>query len=291
MTHKVELYFDTFEPIDSGASGLVLKVQKNNNIFALKLYKTFLLDDDVSNEYNISKILDPGTNFVPKYYQYFEQIFYKSKIYEACLLDFIDGINTEDLYIDDPQVLIHIFLLMSKALQYIHSKNVVHRDIKLGNMIYDQNKDVITIIDFTDASSNDNPREGIRGTIDYISPELATLLYNSEYSLLNSSVIMNIDEWKQSDIWSIGICFYILATNTMPFGSVKKKDNIIVSNIINNKMIPIEEYYLFPEKDKTESVIKTVINMCINRDPLYRSSCDRIVEFLSENDDLLDLDV
>lgn len=94
------------------------------------------------------------------------------------------------------------------GLKYIHSQNIVHRDIKLKNLLLSQNN-VIKIADFGLAVQlkNVNKYENITcGTLSYMAPE---------------AIKPNQNITKSIDIWSIGICMYSLITGNLPFRGEK----------------------------------------------------------------------
>ena len=91
-----------------------------------------------------------------------------------------------------------------ECVDFLHTNNVAHLDIKPENIII-QNNSRVRLIDFGSAhlinnsSQNLHPSEKLVGTTDYASPE-----------------IMNDYFHNKSDIWSIGIVFYLLCTGTLP---------------------------------------------------------------------------
>ena len=95
------------------------------------------------------------------------------------------------------------------TVNYLHNLNIVHRDLKSENIIYDGTN--ITIIDFgTSTHLIEENLSKFTGTILYIAPEVINKNYN-----------------EKCDIWSCGIIFYILLTGTAPFQGtnqeIKKK--------------------------------------------------------------------
>lgn len=62
---------------------------------------------------------------------------------------------------------------LAEGLQYMHSLNIIHRDIKLGNLLI-QN-DILKIADFGLAvklNDDEEERNTLCGTPNYISPEI-----------------------------------------------------------------------------------------------------------------------
>ncbi|KAI6174247.1 Polo-like kinase [Aphelenchoides besseyi] len=89
------------------------------------------------------------------------------------------------------------------AIGYLHDKLIVHRDIKLGNLlINDQMK--VKLADFGMAVQLRNPYNILQqfcGTPNYIAPEI---LFQSGYSF-------------PVDVWSLGVCCYTLMVGVPPF--------------------------------------------------------------------------
>ena len=61
-----------------------------------------------------------------------------------------------------------------KGLQYLHKKQICHRDIKLDNIICGDQK--VKIIDFGFATSTKEPLKVFCGTPSYMSPEIVQKL-------------------------------------------------------------------------------------------------------------------
>jgi len=104
------------------------------------------------------------------------------------------------LRIDD---VVEIIFKCAKALHYAHSRGVVHRDVKPGNIMLTLDNDV-RIIDFGIAlvSDSDVSRiEGIAGSPSYMSPEQ----------------VQSAEITSRSDIYSLGVVMYELLTGFRPF--------------------------------------------------------------------------
>lgn len=118
------------------------------------------------------------------------------------------------------------FKQLMEALLFIHQNNIAHRDLKLENIIIEENNKRIKIIDFADAvESNNHDKKYLNntkfGTMEYLPPEI---FYNSYYNPY------------KVDIWCCGIILYELVYNSIPWTSCKKTFN-------NNKFKYYQDSY------------------------------------------------
>jgi calcium-dependent protein kinase len=89
------------------------------------------------------------------------------------------------------------------AVNYMHRNGVVHRDVKMENIVFDKHG-CLKLIDFglsgmLDPNSGDTLSRCC-GTIEYCAPEVLKKQYTS-----------------QCDLWSVGVVAYILLCGRMPF--------------------------------------------------------------------------
>lgn len=144
------------------------------------------------------------------------------------------------------------------AIKYMHSRRVIHRDLKLGNIFFDPDMN-LKIGDFGLAAvlaAGKSRKYTICGTPNYIAPEV-----------LNGKVAGHSFE---VDTWSIGVMMYALLFGKPPFQS--KEVNEIYERIkINDYSFPID-------KDVSEEA-KQVISDILNTNPLKRPSMDEILQY------------
>lgn len=124
---------------------------------------------------------------------------------------------------------IKIMLQIFDAVHYWHQKGIVHRDLKLENVLFaDTAKTNIKVVDFGLSSywHNNNGEITDAGTLKYMAPEV-----------LSGE---NLNTTKSIDIWSLGIILYALLFNGLPFLGETKEE--IMNNIIKQELKLPESY-------------------------------------------------
>lgn len=126
------------------------------------------------------------------------------------VMEYIDGLNLESLlrhYADSGELMPHEDVLkigkaVASALDYAHSKGVVHRDVKPSNVMISSD-DRVVLADFGLALDTQQGSMGeVFGTPHYVSPEQAMRSANAV---------------PQSDVYSLGVMLYEMLTGLVPF--------------------------------------------------------------------------
>lgn len=184
----------------------------------------------------------------------------------ACIImEYVDG-DPLDVYLHRKGKLANseaesIVKQIAAALAYLHSKDIVHRDIKPQNFKV-QSNGTITMLDFGIAKNKYTPKltqQGYMvGTTEYMAPEQFRQLVE-----------------KKSDIWSLGVLAYELATGHMPFGA----DNAVAMRYKIEKGEYTKPRVLVPAvSDK----LNTVIDKCLQVNPASRISAIGIETLLGD---------
>ena len=99
---------------------------------------------------------------------------------------------------------LNILKYIAKGFDHIHNQKIIHRDFHSGNILYENDSDVVIsdlgISKSSIKSTNDDDTE-IYGIISYMAPEI---LQGKEYT-------------TASDIYSYGMIMWELMTGRMPF--------------------------------------------------------------------------
>jgi serine/threonine-protein kinase len=136
------------------------------------------------------------------------------------------------------------------ALSYAHQHNVIHRDIKPGNMMLTP-QGVVKVMDFGIARSDTDLTLTLAGTslgtVNYMSPEQ----------------VKGEPTDARSDLYSVGICLYEMVTGKKPF-TAGSDYSIMTAQVNEAARPPIE---LQPE---LPAALNQIILMAIAKDPSLR---------------------
>ena len=109
---------------------------------------------------------------------------------------------------DAEQVARYIFYQIGQAVYYLHEEaGIIHRDIKLDNILYDSQSGEAKLTDFTVSRGEIGPETKLfdcEGTASFTAPE-CTVVEKDGYLP------------KPTDIWSIGVCLYTYVQGIVPF--------------------------------------------------------------------------
>ena len=204
------------ESIRSTGTRKATGVSNNDMYYAMKSIHLGRVTDrafvtELKNEIDILKQLDhPHIVRAIETFEHRNQIFI---VMELC--------SGGDLYSRDPyteEEAARICSSILSAIAYMHSKNVIHRDLKYENILFvnDSPKAEVKLIDFGLSKiygDNTQLTEGV-GTIYTMAPEVLKGNYSDK-----------------ADVWSIGVIAYMLLSSQMPFFGRKRRQ--IVEQVLN----------------------------------------------------------
>ncbi|MDO5018293.1 MAG: Stk1 family PASTA domain-containing Ser/Thr kinase [Lagierella massiliensis] len=200
------------ENIGVGGMAVVYKAKDKllNRYVAIKVLKDEFMDDDEFlkkfameaqsaaslSHHNIVSVYDVGNAVV------------NDQRYNYIVMEYIDGRTLKEIINTDgplgAEFVANVGFQIASALEAAHRKAVVHRDIKPHNILIDSDN-VAKVTDFgiarISSSSTITYTSTVLGTVHYISPEQAKGKF--------------ID--KKSDIYSLGVVLYEMATGRVPF--------------------------------------------------------------------------
>ena len=209
--------------------------------------------DKIESEIAIHADMDHPS--IVKMYRYFED---DENVY--MILELWDNKSIIDLLkvrqrLTEDEVRSYISQLV-EGIKHIHSINVIHRDLKLGNLFLTAKME-LKIGDFGLSERvlyEGDMKKSMSGTPNYIAPEILLSKEGHSYEV---------------DIWAIGVIMYTMLVGKPPFQS--KNSKATCNKIKKNQ-------YSFPENIYLSRESKNLISSLLRTNPKERLSLDEILK-------------
>jgi len=164
--------------IGEGRYGICYLVSKDNKLYVLKQLKRRILQKTRQKIHFESEILNITQHeSIPKFIKKIE-----SENFFGYILEFKTGKTFEEIIFNDNYIfkkseLRSIAMKLINILKYLHGINVVHRDIRIPNILY--NNGNLYLVDFGLARWVDNKKYTVAVDFSYIGDFLIHLYYTS----------------------------------------------------------------------------------------------------------------
>ncbi|EGR33927.1 protein kinase domain protein [Ichthyophthirius multifiliis] len=163
----------------------------------------------------------------------------------AIVLEYLEGGDLrqyierqQSKYIEEQKAR-HLFLQIYSAMQYCHCEKIIHRDLKLENIMFtNKNHDIIKIVDFGISGNQNliNIDYTESGSVRYFAPEVITSKVPAHPSI---------------DVWALGCILYWMLVGSSPFPQNSKQQ--VYESIIKGS-------YQFPKETK-QRITKSAVNL------------------------------
>ncbi|XP_056634126.1 cGMP-dependent protein kinase, isozyme 2 forms cD5/T2 isoform X1 [Diorhabda sublineata] len=186
-----------------------LKQMKKAQIVETRQQQHIMSEKEIMGEANC--------DFIVKLYKTFKDAKYLYMLMESCLGGELWTVLRDKGHFDDATTKFCTACVV-EAFDYLHSRNIIYRDLKPENLLLD-NYGYVKLVDFGFAKKLQTGRKTwtFCGTPEYVAPE----------------VILNKGHDISADYWSLGVLMFELLTGTPPFtGSDPMRTyNIILKGI------------------------------------------------------------
>ena len=280
---------EELEIVEETNNIIIEKIQKNTNEFQLKKYRKgrllgkggfarcYEFIDEETDHISAAKVI-PKKNLIKSrakqkliseikihksvhhpnivnFEHYFEDADNVYILIELCHNQTLNDLLKRRKRLSELEVQYYV-LQMVKALKYLHNLKIIHRDLKLANLFL-SDKMQLKLGDFglaTKLEFEGERKRSLCGTPNYIAPEI--LDGKSGHSF-------------EVDIWSIGVCIYILLIGKPPFETNNRKETY--------KRIR-ERNFTFPPDRKISQPARQLIENLLVLQPYKRLSLDEILK-------------
>src|SRR5690554_5869890 len=206
--------YEVLEELGSGNWATAYKVKdlRTGNIYALKLYNQidateFYKKLPANNMHHITQIQHPNLINVVDFGNIGNSIYALSEFYDG------HPLNRFPVSKDNINELYNIVIQICYALHALHSHKIVHKDLKLHNILYKFTSTglQIKVMDYGFSKIDiEGDSQKVTGSIPFIAPE----------------VYLGNEPTPESDFYALGVTLYRLTTGTFPF-SIKHIMSVI----------------------------------------------------------------
>ncbi len=238
-----------------------LRVSDSRKIILKCIVKETLGKSSLRNgiplEYSILKTLDHPR--IPKVYSLEEKTYDDEDVFYISM-EFVRDKTLGHFLVNNRlsvEKSVHILKQILDILKYLFKNGIVHRDIKLQNIMIDENLNV-SLIDFGFATYQES-----------YSPSL-NLLCGSPRSIAPEILRRKVYDGRKSDLWSVGVVFYTLLFRKFPFRS--KDSDELKAKIINSS--PFSEDL---EKQVPKSCL-SLLKALLSKNPENRPRLKKVLD-------------
>ena len=194
------------------------------------------------------------------------------------VMEFVDGVDLSKLLEEDniaslsADQLKAVFAFATRAVHVLHSRDIVHRDIKGSNLILSR-EGMVKVLDFDVACklNEQNPAPTfLAGSPAYMAPEMVDSQGNDFNNFISEGNVP-LHDFKV-DIWALGMTLLELALGEEP-----------VSTIAQDNYEMVSEYLSGIELEENQSAVGVVLNDFFAEEPKYVDRWSQLIGFEGRN--------
>ncbi|KAH0790989.1 CAMK family protein kinase [Histomonas meleagridis] len=163
------------------------------------------------------------------------------------------------------EILSICFFEIAESLRYIHSLNIVHRDIKPDNILVFSDT-MFKLSDFSVSSRLETPDQKLldtRGSPAFLSPEECG---------------GDAFDPKLADVWAYGVTLYSCMFNSLPFKLEMGQGKTVASTVFTVTQLLNSEELVVPEDKGFSPYLIELIKHILQKDPKKRPTFEEIIK-------------
>jgi len=232
----------------------------HNEPFALKKLKKIEIQDVKQQQHILNEkavMLKCRSPFIVRLYQTFHTTKYLYMLMEPCLGGELWTLLRNNRRFSDSTASFYVACVIL-ALEYLHGKGIIYRDLKPENLLLDSSGYVkLTDFGFAKQLVGEERAWTFCGTPEYVAPEIITGKSHDQ----------------RADIWSVGILVFELITGAPPFANRKTVPGQVYQDILRGL-----RYTPFPPC--INGPASEVIRQCCRLSALQRPTLQQLKHFL-----------
>jgi serine/threonine protein kinase len=255
--------FQVLGNLGAGAHSAILHIrrQADSKQYALKVVpigspeeKKYL--EQAEHEFHISQKLDhPNVVKVYALEQVKDWMFRVKKAH--LLIEYVNGKTLDEVPPLSLPKLVRVMSLISAGMTHMHSRGVLHADMKPNNVMLSRAGEV-KIIDYGLAWVKGEPKSRVQGTPEYMAPETV------KRKLIN----------ERTDIFNLGATMYRLVTLRLPPSTAGDPEMPADAELWHRQLKPVESIRADCPKELAD-----LIHRCLSFNALKRPETMREVQF------------
>ena len=257
ISKKVVKGYKILKTIGTGASGSAfLAKNEKGELRVIKQIDLRFLDENEKRmslqEVKVLRALSTHRH-ITGYYEYF---IHGGLIH--IVMEYADGGDLNNFLEErkgkplDDDLVVEWATQLALALHYVHSKKILHRDLKSQNIFITRKYNRLLLGDFGISrvlSATQELAQTVIGTPSYLSPELYE---NQKYD-------------RKSDVWALGCIFYELCCLRLPFDGTNMA--AIMLKVLTTEPEPVPAHYS----------ISSLIMLMLQKDPQKRPTIEMVL--------------
>ncbi|AMD20538.1 HDL206Cp [Eremothecium sinecaudum] len=169
--------------------------------------------------------------------------------------------------ISETETLVIVYQVL-QALKFLHSKGIVHRDLKLDNILLSSPEPCsrIVLADFgiaKDLSETRSRMHTVVGTPEYCAPEVGFKADRHSYRNFSTTASMEQGYDSKCDLWSLGVMTHVMLTGISPFYGDGTEASIIQSVKLGKLNFSVKQWVNV--SDAAKSFVRQLLEVNVDK--------------------------